>query len=148
MKKDRGELRTYTVIPGTVQVPYSTIYHNGKVQPNPSKGVKTIVQPLGRQAQQGQHVMGRYMWERAHREPNTLWKPTIGITLTCRDSAELQHVTFLLLKKKIVAKLFFDENPDYGLGVTIATAMCTEPVYRDQVVDILDYLPLWPGEQG
>ena len=131
MKKDRGEKRTYTIIPATVQVME-----------------KSIRQPLGRQAQQGQHVMGKHMWNEGFGAGSLEnWAPTTGITLACRDSKELGHILYLLEKANIDYEIFMDENPDYGSGVKLMTAICTEPVYRDQVVDILDYLPLWPREQ-
>jgi hypothetical protein len=150
--KYKGEIRTYTVIPATVQVPRVSMLHNNKVIPDYTMGTKTVVQPLGRQMQQGQHVMGRYMWETADRLARGTvghpWGPCTGITLMCRDSAELRHVTFLLLKKKIHVTPFEDENEGaYGKGIQVVTAICTEPVYKDQVAGILDYLPLWPGEQ-
>jgi hypothetical protein len=131
--KDRGEKRTYTVIPATVQVMD-----------------KSIRQPLGRQAQQGQHVMGRYMWIQGfHAGPLGKWVPTTGITLACRDSKELGHVLYLLTRANIEYEIFMDDNAEaYGPGIRLITAICTEPVYKDQVTGILDYLPLWPGEQG
>ena len=131
MKKDRGEKRTYTIIPATVQVME-----------------KSIRQPLGRQAQQGQHVMGKYMYKLAQEQldPLTPWLATTGITKTCRDSKELGHIIYLLGKARIQFEIFLDDNPDYNM-TSLMTAICTEPVYKDQVTGILDYLPLWPGEQ-
>ena len=145
--KDRGELRTYTVIAATVQVRVNTMIHNGVVRPILDGRTKNVIQPLGRQAQQGQHVMGKYMWG-AGQALKTTWKPTTGITLMCRDSAELGHVLHLINKVKICWDIFFDKNEKaYGSNLPVATAVCTEPVYKDQVTGILDYLPLWPGEQ-
>jgi hypothetical protein len=148
--KYKGEIRTYTVIPATVQVPRVSMLHNNKVIPDYTMGTKTVVQPLGRQMQQGQHVMGKYMWNAARAQKTATWTPTTGITLMCRDSAELAHVMHLLNNASpgICWDVFFDKNEEaYGTGLLIATAVCTEPVYKDRVAGILDYLPLWPGEQ-
>ena len=147
MKKDRGEKRTYTVIAATVQVPANVTFHGGVTCSVYDGKTRTVVQPLGRQAQQGQHVMGKYMWG-AGQALKTTWKPTTGITLICRDSAELGHILHLINKVKIRWDIFFDKNDKaYGNNSPVATAICTEPVYEDQVVGILDYLSLWPGEQ-
>lgn len=69
-----------------------------------------------------------------------------GITtlhLQCRDSKELNHVDNLLHKAGIKTYGFMDTNfAVYGDG-EVRTAIATEPVSKEQVEGILDYLPLF-----
>ena len=67
------------------------------------------------------------------------------ILLSCRDTKELLHVVELLAKARISACVFCDHNEEvYGPAPAtgIYTAVSTVPVTKEQVVGILDYLPL------
>jgi hypothetical protein len=123
--KDRGEKRLYVVVAGSVDT------NKGK-----------IIQPPGRQIAQACHAVEYYRYEAS--KSARPYEIMTKIILQARDSSELDHVLYLLRKKKIETFLFHDDNPEYGVGI-YPTAFCTEPVYKDQVVGILDYLPLWSG---
>lgn len=122
------EKRIYVVVPLTVL------------------GQKGIVkQPLGRQVAQAVHVVSKMRVEADYHQS---WIPITTIILSARDVKEMEHVGKLLVRKKVAVTSFRDSNPDYGAEVSIVTAICTEPVYKKQVEGILDYLPLWPGDQN
>jgi hypothetical protein len=73
--------------------------------------------------------------------PHT-FTPITTIVLGARDSFELNHVYGLLTAAKIPPFRFQDENEEaYGKGL-VYTALATMPVTPEQVVGILDYLPL------
>ena len=127
---NRGEKRVYVIVAGTVQVPSGT-------------GTRTVIQPPGRQIAQACHAVGLFRYRQAYVHPPVLYEDLTTIILQARDSAELQHVAVLLAKKKIIVHIFQDDNPDYGREVRVATAFCTEPIYKDQIKDVADYLPLW-----
>ena len=98
-----------------------------------------VTQPLGRQAAQACHVVSKLR--------NTMSSMVIGfepittIILQARDSAELQHVQLLALKKKLRVVSFFDTNPEYGDGEhkTAIAFLATQ----EQTHLVCDYLPLW-----
>lgn len=141
--RDRGEKRLYVVVAGTVQVPVSTA-------PGPDRGTRTVIQPWGRQAAQACHAVGLFRYRQGHfwklGEQGEPYQDITTIILQARDSAEMNHVMALLSKKKIMYHHFCDSNPEYGNARPI-TALCTEPIYKDQIVNIADYLPLWsPGK--
>ena len=121
--KELEEKRIYVIVAETI---FTT---NGK-----------IIQPPGRQVAQACHAVGLFRYQQARdRRP---YDPITTIVLQVRDTAELNHVYDLLLCKKIKRFLFRDTNPEYGVR-EFSTAFCTEPVYKEQVEGILDYLPLW-----
>lgn len=111
------------------------------------KGV--VKQPLGRQVAQAVHVVSkmRVLNETVLLGPVKSWIPITTIILAARDAKEMEHVWKLLDRKKIPVTYFSDSNSDYGIA-NLLTAICTEPVYKRQVAGVLDYLPLWPGDQN
>ena len=122
-KKFEDEKRIYVVVAASIEG------QNGKV-----------IQPPGRQVAQVAHVVSKLRFFEAQNK--SLWTPITTIVLQARDAAELGHVYNLLFEKKIIPILFSDTNPEYGQG-SYATAICTPPVFKERVVGILDYLPLW-----
>lgn len=130
------ELRIYVAVAGTVQVPAD-------------RPRRSVIQPAGRQIAQACHVVsnlrhaGYLMTPVSHQIFPQNFEPITTIILQARDSAELRHVQTLLLKKKLRAVPFFDTNPDaYGAGETVMTAVAVLAT-KQQVENILDYLPLW-----
>jgi len=119
----KEEKRIYVVIPATVQVPGN------------------VIQPMGRQIAQACHVVSklRMVGEVAGEE---LPFPITTIILAARDLRELDHNYNGLRAKKLKPTFFFDENKEaYGeFQPRTAMAVLASP---SQVVDILDYLPLW-----
>lgn len=119
----------------------------------------TVIQIPGRMAAQNGHALSRMRMHRlidmafrrkkkdAMTQEEMLAVADEGITtlhLSCRDSRELRHVSNLLHKAQIKHYTFTDTNPAvYGQGVKVVTAIATVPVTKAQVVDILDYLPLF-----
>jgi hypothetical protein len=155
-------LRTYTVIPGTVQTPIK-ITMDGKTRRQIAgrfENTRDIVQPAGRQAQQGQHVRAMlehhliflelnkvlYLKKRIpkHLSTQIAAHAITGITKKCRDSFELIHVKNLLEAANI--RYFEFEDTQEDLYENVATALITEPVTPFAVAGILDYLPLWDGK--
>lgn len=124
--------RIYVVVPGTIQVPGPMKYP-----------LRTVVQPIGRQAAQACHVVSKLRHVPAG--PDTPYglkfESITTIILQARDSAELGHVQMLLHKKKLNPVMFSDENPQYGPGEwpTAIAVLAT----KKQIENILDYLPLW-----
>jgi hypothetical protein len=123
------EKRIYVVVAATVQT---------------SRG--NIVQPAGRQIAQACHVVSKLR----HGQ-----KPTNGylsgfsdgfesittIVLQARDSAELYHIRFLLVKNNTPITSFFDTNEVYGpQEVETAVAAFMAPL---EAIGTTDYLPLW-----
>lgn len=119
---------------------------------------RTIVQVPGRLAAQAAHVVSKMRCTQlAHEVEAALlsknrkrvigvspFQPITTIILGARDSFELQHVYGLLRDVGgILTYKFNDTNPAvYGEG-EVTTAIATVPVYKAEVVGILDYLPLW-----
>lgn len=128
------EKRIYVVVPVIVEV----------------ADRRMVKQPVGRQVAQAVHVVSKlrvYETVMAARKDDPLvWIPCTTIILSARDSKEMGHVWELLKRKKINVAYFGDTNLEYG-AMSPITAICTEPVLKKQVEGILDYLPLWPGEQ-
>ncbi len=120
---------------------------------------RTIVQVPGRLAAQVAHVVSKMRYSELVHEVEALMKlsknrkrvlpippfePITTIILGARDSFELEHVYNLLRDVADIWTYKFDDtNPEvYGEGEVI-TAIATVPVLRQQVLGILDYLPLW-----
>ena len=153
--------RIYCVVATTVQRPtgLSTCVENG---------MWSLRQPAGRLAAQAAHAVSKArmaMLKHWVQPPNgihpsylnsedceTYWEsmmqPITTISLGARDSFELIHVANLLEHDKIPVHKFIDSNqPDYGdMGISIMTAIATEPVKSEDIDGILDYLPLWSPE--
>ena len=95
MSEDR---RIYAVVAGTIQ---------------PRTGIKrTVVQPAGRQIAQVAHVVSKLRQEMYVNE-KVWYEGFVAITtivLQARDSAELNHVYNLLVKKKLNPVWFMDTN--------------------------------------
>lgn len=127
---------------------------------------KTSVQPAGRIVAQHGHAVSmvrermlkeeilRFLNQSGKQKGNlsrvmsmchTDFEPITTIVLGARDSFELNHVFNLLDLAKIPTYAFYDSNQqDYGDPEwKVMTAIATEPVTPDEVVGILDYLPLW-----
>lgn len=156
----RGEeKRIYVVVANTVQ-PHCDVL----LRP------RTVVQPAGRQIAQACHAvrrMGHHMviravlglftgkvFKRIWRDDlkaaiNTMvnYEPITTIVLSCRDSAELEHVYGLLRDHAgVEAWKFNDTNSEaYGEG-EVTTAFATVPVEPSRMTGVLDYLPLWSPE--
>jgi hypothetical protein len=150
-------LRTYTVIPGTVQTPIKITMDGASKRKFAGRfeNTRDILQPAGRQAQQGQHVRGMLehhltlldIAKPRGRKINASTVPyhvITGITKKCRDSFELIHVGNLLEAANIRYFVFRDTQED--LYEDVVTALITEPVTPFAVAGILDYLPLWDGK--
>lgn len=136
MKNLIEEKRIYVVVAGTIQVP-------------DGKGKKTVVQPAGRQIAQACHVVSSLRHEYPSKDPLNIFKAYTTIILQARDSAELQHVWFLLYKKKLAPVGFWDTNPEYGAGewlTPVAATAVAAFATKKQVVGILDYLPMWGAQ--
>jgi hypothetical protein len=107
------------------------------------KDGRRVFQPAGRQIAQACHAVSGY--RHSFMGTNTpgfdSFEPKTTIILQARDSAELQHITDLLLRGKINIFLFHDSNSEYGEG-NYATAL-TCYASSHQISGILDYLPLW-----
>lgn len=125
------EQRIYVVVAGTIQVP---------VNPTNPTPVRTVVQPIGRQAAQACHAVSQLRISMHNNTTQEGFEPITTIILQARDSAELAHVHFLL-GKKTDPKIFFDDNPDYGAGYwpTALAVLAT----KKQTIGTIDYLPLW-----
>ena len=126
------EKRIYVVVAGTVQVPAPR---------------RSVVQPSGRQYAQGCHATSKLriekqIWYKSASDGRPLFYPITTIIKQARDSAELTHVQFLLRKKKLEPVSFFDTNTEaYGPN-DIETAFAVLAT-KEQIENILDYLPLW-----
>lgn len=130
------EKRIYVVVAETVDTP------NG-----------VVVQPCGRAMAQACHavstmeVQRRIDWRHETGSTEHLMEPLqerTTIILAARDSKELAHVDFLLMKNGIRRFSFSDVNDAvYGENLRVMTAVCTIPVSSGEVYSILDYLPLW-----
>lgn len=138
--------RIYVVVAETVDTP------NG-----------VVVQPCGRAMAQACHSIGKMqVTSREYYARERLSGMRIGggglgdfwedfpfqecatIILAARDSAEISHVDFLLMKSGVERYSFCDTNDAvYGESARIMTAVCTVPVDPNKMVGILDYLPLW-----
>lgn len=150
-------LRTYTVIPGTVQTPIKIMMDGATKRKIAGRfeNTRDVIQSAGRQCQQGAHVRGMLenhlaLLDAAKLRGRKISHATVpynaitGITKKCRDSFELIHVKNLLEAANIRYFEFEDTQEDeYENEVT---ALITEPVTPFAVAGILDYLPLWDGK--
>lgn len=102
-----------------------------------------VLQPPGRQIAQAAHVVSRRRYEQCYQDPDTPWYPITTIILQARDSNELEHAEFLLLDNKIKVTEFWDSNMEAYGGGQYLTAICTEPIFKEQGAGSIDYLPLW-----
>jgi Peptidyl-tRNA hydrolase PTH2 len=135
------EKRIYVVIAGTIQVPASR---------------RSVIQPLGRQIAQACHAVSMLRhWDTkaatcvaecsgaATQVLVPEFNPMTTVILQARDSAELGHVNYLLLKKKLQPAVFLDTNDGaYGPTTGVPTALAVFATKR-QIENVLDYLPLW-----
>jgi hypothetical protein len=157
-----SEKRIYVIVPETVQHPLSLGGHVGHTVIVPRHDTITIVQPKGRIAAQVGHVTSRMRMRRMVEEVaksertrrRKLWVPCLEklygmaeepittIVLAVPDSYQLEFRQGLLEKAKIPVWVFFDMNEEYGPG-SVKTAICTEPVEREKLYGIIDYLELW-----
>jgi hypothetical protein len=131
----KEEKRIYVVIPATVQVPAPAgVGYSGKVM--------HVLQPMGRQIAQACHAVSMLRHENPPEKHCHEFQPITTIILQARDSRELMHNFATLVKKRLYPVLFSDENEAaYGkFNPITAMAVLAEP---KQIVDILDYLPLW-----
>lgn len=150
--KISNERRIYVIVAGTVQVPVALIHHNGHVHADTRKGVRTVIQPVGRQVAQACHAVSKLRHKAVHADivrvqDETLaltraFEPVTTIVLQARDSAEMLHVYYMLSRKKLNPVIFSDTNPEYGDGFDAPTAVAVFGSPK-QVRYILDYLPLW-----
>ncbi len=154
------EHRIYVAVAGTIQVPVSVFRVDQKIVPDLKKGLRTIIQPVGRQAAQACHVVSklRHQMLKLDIEESKMltsdlisvvkqrssFNPVTTIILQARDSNEMLHVHRLLFKKKLNPVIFSDTNDQYGPGEwpTAVAVLAT----KKQVDGILDYLPLWGTE--
>jgi hypothetical protein len=155
------EKRIFCVVANTVQAPLDVV-----VVTNPlckwsyeklliTEDTKTIQQPAGRLIAQAAHVVSKVRVFMERGKPASLAmkftvEPITTIILAARDSFELNHVWGLLHHAKIKTHAFIDsQQPDYGFDADhlpsfeVRTAIATEPVFPEEVLGILDYLPLW-----
>jgi len=104
-----------------------------------TKDTNHIIQPSGRQIAQACHATAA-MENSVLLDSSSLTR----IVLQARDSMELVHVHRLLSKAGVKSYRFWDTNDNaYGEGKAVLTALATEPVTKQKVQGILDYLPLW-----
>jgi hypothetical protein len=156
---ENAEPRIYVVVAETIQTPLRV----GDIQQTTTKRWDTryIVQPAGRMAAQAAHAVSQVrvaMVEMKVREAiqkghfsrrqtvqlvqDIQFHPITTIVLAARDSFELNHVLNLLYTARISVEEFADTNPEaYGPG-DVTTAVATWPVQPNEVLGILDYLPL------
>lgn len=126
----------------------------------PNEKTHHIYQIAGRMAAQAAHAVGKvrhFMIRdealRVARANKTQPEPVLvgmlfffpitTIILSCRDNYELHHIKNLLrYKTDVLFQTFEDTNPEvYGAG-EVLTALATMPATPEQVMGILDYLPL------
>jgi hypothetical protein len=167
-----GDRRIYCVVANTVQCPLQsqlvtnirTGAHSEVLTRTPD--TKSIRQPAGRLVAQAAHAVSLarmfMMWAATMKALKTkdvsevdtfhfchsMVQPITTIILAARDSFELSHVFDLLYNAKIPVHSFLDtDQPDYGsLDYRVMTAIATEPLEPEEVLGILDYLPLWKPE--
>lgn len=127
MEKSK-EQRIYVVVAETIQVPVTW--------QDDESPLRTVAQPIGRQVAQACHAVSKL---RLTKDGSS--EPIITIVLQARDSAELDHVFFLLTRRHLRSIIFSDNNPEYGPGnwPTAIAVLATQK----QISGILDYLPLW-----
>jgi hypothetical protein len=158
--------RIYCIVANTVQHPLEKSYVAGRVLLKRTEKTRDICQVAGRLMAQGEHVVSkvRFCMMRAEimratkaAKRGKVWyrgnevfffHPVTTINLGVRDSFELEHVRGLLNERKVPYQVFCDPNPEvYGEG-KVLTAIATEPVTPDEVVGIVDYLPLWKPQDA
>jgi hypothetical protein len=140
------EKRIYVVVGETVPGPDGTV----------------VNQPCGRISAQVGHVVSKFQVERVKlviKEIlrfgtdsqrinnievylNTPFDPVTTIVKAARDRKEVYHIIDLLNGEEKHFTCFFDDNEEYENGTTL-TAFCTGYVAPEEMVGILDYLPLW-----
>lgn len=155
------EKRIYCVVAQTVQTPFEgTMIHNPQTHSTKLYESINVIQPAGRIIAQAAHAISqarvlmllndlKISLHNNQLSPgyfeNLTFEPITTIILGARDSYELYHVLNLVYKAGIKVHPFYDFNqPDYGDPTwRIMTAIATEPITQNDVIDILDYLPLW-----
>ena len=136
------ERRIYSIVASTIQVPVSVIRHEGHVHADMCKGVRTVIQPPGRQAAQAAHVVSKLRFDNCSGPAHPgEFQPITTIILQCRDSAELGHIFYWLNRRKLNPVIFSDNNPEYGPG-DWPTAVAVHATPK-QIQNVLDYLPLF-----
>jgi hypothetical protein len=71
-------------------------------------------------------------------------QPITTVTLSVRNSKELEKVWVELSSAAVDTWVFRDENPRfYGTGIRIITALCTEPIERAKVASAIGHLELY-----
>lgn len=150
------DARIYSVVAASVQTHLGET-KEGFAQLTPDS--KTVIQPYGRMTAQHGHVVSKMrvkmamemIYARNGKRPgitlpdySVTWEGITTIVKVCRDSLEMAHVKDLLEEADLEVEEFFDTNPEYGPehSVQVRTAICTWPVYKENVMGILDYLPL------
>jgi len=159
-----SEKRIYVIVAETVQNPLEMKYIGaGHFIMRPTADTKTIVQPIGRIGAQIGHVTSKmrmnYMLDsvaRALGKKNVAKYPKAfiedlksladeaytTIVFSVPDSYDLEFRHYLLRKAGVKTYPFYDQNDEYGRGV-IKTAITTEPVERERLLGVTDYLKLW-----
>jgi hypothetical protein len=135
-KKKPEEKRIYVLLPLTVQVP-----PGGHLSRKPV----SIPMEAGRLMAQGEHVVSKMRMENIDIYGKD---PITTINLSVRNSAELTKV-MRELEEELNIERFRDKNPEfYGTPFTVLTAVCTVPVFRSWVEDVIGHLELYraPGE--
>lgn len=165
----KQEQRIYVAVAALVEVPVNAYLHDNVWIPKYDGKIKLVIQPIGRQVAQVAHAVSKLRFERGeeryacrstakycdnqgkggfmgHTCDKIEFQPITTIVLQARDSAELGHVYLLAQRRKLNPVLFSDENQQvYGpFNPPTAVAMFAS---RNQIKNIMDYLPLWGADQ-
>lgn len=149
--------RIYVIVPKTVQTHLCPEW----IKPGelyllrPTSRTVSIPQPAGRIAAQCAHVTSRMrmrrmlkispQYENSQAFAEQLSDESITtIILSVEDSFQLDFYQRLLYEDGFKLTEFFDTNEEYGV-CSVRTAICTEPVRKEDAQKILGYLPLWDG---
>lgn len=162
----QDEKRIYVIVANTVQNPLAVRDTKGdSFIMVPTSETKTIIQPKGRIAAQVGHVVSSMRMARLNALHYAFNKAALAgrkkvatrisavltaepvtafttIVLAVPDSYQLEFRQNLIQKADIRVHAFFDENVEYGRGA-VKTAICTEPVTKEELNGTTDYLELW-----
>jgi peptidyl-tRNA hydrolase len=129
-KKKVAEQRIYVIVPETVQV----------VQKRGKRPVTVRMEP-GRLMAQCAHVVSRMRVDRADR---LRFDRITTIVLSVRNSRELDMIHDSLDQHLVLVYEFLDHNPAfYGTQSNIKTALCTQPIIKDEVDAVIGHLELY-----